>query len=90
MTITGIKVIGLNVLNVERKFGLRKINYVKIVKGKKIIKEEKKNVNYHKKISFIKSFMRIIGFFLLLNSFFVIGISFLIIAEITGIIEELK
>lgn len=45
-------------------------------------------MNYHTKVSFIKSAIRICGFSLCLINF-LIGIILLILAEIIGIFEEL-
>ena len=50
-------------------------------------------MNYHKKISYIKSVLRIFGyslFFLLSFKAFAFGLLYLITAEILGIAEEWK
>lgn len=46
-------------------------------------------MSYHKKISFIKSGLRIFGFSMLIQNL-KLAATFLVVAEILGILEEVK
>lgn len=47
------------------------------------------NLNWHDKISFVKSVLRIISFIMLPTGYFVEGCIGLVVAELIGICEEL-